>query len=301
MSLRILSFGVVSLGIAFPMVSSALAQRNANPAMQRMQAMQPIRTGGTLVSASQNQIQLSTNMNQTIYVMIGPNTEVSVTGTAEQDYLKSGVTVEFVAELDKTHTVKEKIIKMLVVTPGTDRPVGLFPPEFASPDKKSDEKAKPFAPDPGIGDAAPAKGRKKKDADLFGGDSSASKPGKSNNPQFPGTFTVRGTIKMCKDRKITVAAGRGPTVKAELADDVTIDVDMSDLHAAQRDDRVTVDGLTTQARPNMVMAKSIKIELANPLSGAKKHAARPAKAPATHPTKAKKDTSDADDLLGTGK
>ena len=34
---------------------------------------------------------------------------MSVTGTAEQDYLKSGVTVEFVAEVDKTHTVKDKI------------------------------------------------------------------------------------------------------------------------------------------------------------------------------------------------
>ena len=73
-----------------------------------MPPMQPIKTGGTLVSADQNQIQLSTNTNQTIYVMFGPNTQVSVTGTAEQDYLKSGVTVEFVAEVDKAHTVKEK-------------------------------------------------------------------------------------------------------------------------------------------------------------------------------------------------
>ena len=143
----------------------------------------------------------------------------------------------------------------------------------------------------------------KKDADPFGGDLSASKPGKaqSSAPQFPGTFTVRGTIKMCKDGKITVSAGRGPTVKAELANDVTIDVDMADLRVAQRDDKVTVNGLTSQARPNMVMAKSIKIELANPLSGAKKHAAGRQDTGHPHPAKAKKDRADADDLLGTGK
>ena len=111
----------------------------------------------------------------------------------------------------------------------------------------------------------------------------------------------RGTIKMCKDGKITVAAGRGPTVKAEIASDVTIDVDMADLRAAQRDDRVTVNGKTTQARPNMVLAQSIKIELANPLSGAKKHATHSTKTPAVRPTKAKKESSDADTLLGTGK
>ena len=83
-----------------------------------------------LVQVGQGQLQLSTNMNQTIFVMVGPNTEVSVTGKAEPDYLKSGVNVEFVAEVDKTHTVKDKIIKMLIVTPTTERPAGLFAPSL---------------------------------------------------------------------------------------------------------------------------------------------------------------------------
>ena len=103
---------------------------------------------------------------------------------------------------------------------------------------------------------------------------------------------------MCKDGKITVSAGHGPTIKAELASDVMIDVDMADLHAVQPDDRVTVDGFASPALPNVVMAKSIKVELANPLSGAKKHASH-SKTPAAHAPKAKKGAAD-DDLLGTG-
>jgi len=258
-----------------------------NPAMQRVQS---IRTVGTLVSANQNQIQLATNTNQTIYVMMGPDTEVSVTGTAEQDYLKAGVCVEFVAEVDKSHTVKEKIIKLQVISLSADRPAGLLPPDFASVDKKAD---------PGIGDTAPAKGSKKKETDVFG-DSSGRKPARTQSgaPQLPGTFTVRGTIKMCKDGKITVSAGRGPTVKAELDNDAKIDVDLADIRVAQRDDKITVNGLTSQARPNMVMAKSVKIDLANPLTGAKKHSTRSAKTPVNRPAKAKKDTSEGDDLLG---
>ena len=90
-----------------------------------------------------------------MYVMLGPETEVSVTGSAEQDYLKSGVTVEFVAEIDKTHTVKEKIIKMIIFTPTTEGP-GLFAPEFVAHEggEEGRRKAKPLAHDPGIGEAA---------------------------------------------------------------------------------------------------------------------------------------------------
>ena len=132
-----------------------------------------------------------------------------------------------------------------------------------------------MAPDPGIGPVTQPKGHKaggKKDPDSLGDDPLTSKPskGRTGVQKFPGTFTVRGTIKMCKDGKITVLPGRGPTIKAEVAADATIDVDTADFRIAQPDDRVTVEGLAKKGQPNMVLAKSIKIELANPLSGAKK-------------------------------
>ncbi len=292
MSIRVLPSGVVAFGLALLIVSTAEAQlpRNRNPGMQQMQ---PIKTAGTFVMAAQNQLQMSTNTNQKILVKFGPDTEVSVSGTAEQDYLKSGVNIEFVAEVDKNHTVQDKITHLLIITPTTDRPAGLFPPDFATPDKKDakgdGEKAKPFGADPGIGDAPPAKGRKKKEADPFGADPFASKPSKarSSAPQFPGTFTVRGTIRMCKDGKITVSAGRGASIKAELKDDVTIDVDMADLRAAQPDDRITVDGFANQGMPNMVLAKSIKIELANPLSARRNMFRMPRRRPRTAPRRRK--------------
>jgi hypothetical protein len=281
MSLRVLSSGLVALGVALSIVSTAVAQGTQqqcaachagaarNPAVQQPQ-IQPIKTGGALVATGQNQIQLSTGVNQTLLVMTGPNTQVSVAGTAEQDYLKSGVTVEFVAEVDKTHAVKEKIGHLLIVSPTTDRPIGLFPPESATPEKKGEKgeksakategKANPLTPGPGIGGAVPAKAR-------------------STAPQFPGTFTVRGTIKSSKSGEITVAAGRA-SIKAELANDATIDVDMDDVRIAQPGDKVTVSGFASKALPNVVMAEAIKIELANPLSGAKKPVTRPAKTPA---------------------
>ena len=298
MFFRILSSGLVVLGVALLMQSTASAQR-PNPAMQKLQ---PITTGGTLILAGPNQLQLSTNTNQTIYVMVMPNTEVSVTGTAEKDYLKTGVNVEFVAEVDK-HVVKEKVIHLIVFTPSTDRPIGLSSSDFAVEDKKSKksgkgpkadgEKANPLVPDPGIDAPVNSHKASKKDADLLGGDSPTGKPAKAQGGS--GTFTVRGTIKMFKNGKLTVAAGRGPTIKAELAEDATIDVDMADIKVAQRDDRVTVKGQTTQVQPNRIWAESIEIQLSNPLSG-KKHKTPPAKAPSSG--KAKKTTGNGDDLLG---
>jgi len=317
MSFRLLSTWFAALGVTLLMVSSALAQppnRN-NPGMQGMQRMQKIKVVGTFVTADQTHIQMSTNTNQPVMVLTGPDTEVSVTGTAEQEYLKSGVNVEFVAEVDKTHTVKDKITKLLVISPTADRPIGLFPPESATPVKKAGkgenaegEKHGPPGPgpgpDPGIG-GPPGPPRQRRppanaDADSQGGDLFNGKPAKAkkNVPQFPGTFTVRGTIKMSKNGAITVSAGRGPTVKAVLANDATIDVVMSDFHAAQRDDKVTVNGFTNQAHPNMVMAESISIELANPLTGAKKRTTRPAKPLPAITSKAKTPPDDSDSPLG---
>jgi hypothetical protein len=290
------------------MVASAMAQPNYQRQAMQQQRPQRIKTGGTLVSASQSQIQITTNTNQSIMVMIGPNTTVNVTGTAEQDYLKSPVTVEFVAEVAKGGTVAEKISHLVVVSPSTDRPAGFYPPETAVTGSKGEKGGKPgadnanaAAADPGIADPTAKKGKARgaQADDVFGAKPAKSQSG-SQALKPPGTFAVRGTIKSCKDGKISLSAGRS-TIKAELAADATIDVDMSDLRAVQRDDKVTVNGLTTQARPNMVLAESIKIELANPLSGTKKHAARPAKAAATESKPKKPAAADATDPLGGGK
>jgi hypothetical protein len=244
---------------------------------------QPVKISGTLIAANQNGIQISTSANQKILVGVRPDTQVSVTGTAEQDYLKSKskLTVEFVGEVDKGekggYVVKDKIDKLLIVSPTADRPLGLSPADAATPDKK-DEKGP----------------KTKEKANPLGGDPLAGKPakGRSSVPQIPGTFTVRGTVKMGKNGLMTVATGRW-TIKATLADDATIDVDLADISVARPDDQVTASG--RQVRPDAMMAESITIEMANPLTG-KKHKTSAGK---TSAPKAKKGTGD--DAAGGGK
>ena len=289
MPLCVRSSGCLALGVLLLAASTAMAQLDWDKKRERPKPppLQPIKTSGMLVSSGPNAVQLLTNQKQAIFVMVGPGTQVTVTGTAEQDYLKSGVTVEFTAAVDKEGAVKDKIGHLAVVSLAADRPAGLFPPDVPL-EKKGDKPEEEKLLLPSDLEAA-QKARGKKDAaglgsGLSGGNSAK---GRGSRPRLPGAFTVRGTIKLCKEGKITVAVGRGPTIKAELARDVKIDVNMADFRAAQRGDRVEASGLTSEARPNVVLAESITINLANPLSGPKKHAARPGKTPAADAGRAK--------------
>jgi hypothetical protein len=287
MSRRSSIHGLLAIALALLAAIPAFAQpfRRGNPGM--MQPQVPRTYKGTLVSAAGGQIQITVD-SKPLYVMIGQSTDVSVTGSAEAEYLKPGLEVEFVAEVAKGGVVSQKVDHLTLVTTSTDRPSGLLPPEDASSGKKGgkDEQAAPAG-----GDAQAAKARNQDAEPPLGGNSKAGKTSKSHSgaPQLPGTFTVRGKLRMYKAGKITVALTHGPLVKAELADNATIDVDMADVRVAQRDDAVTVKG--SQVRPGMIAAQSVTIELANPLTGKKK--AKSAKTPAAHAKAKGGDAADA--------
>ncbi len=272
MSRRIAVSGVFAFVLSLVNIFPAAAQpfRRGN---QNMAPPKAVSLKGTLVSASANQLQITVD-SKPVYVAIGQDTEVSITGMAEPEYLKSGMGVEFVAEVAKGGVVSEKLDHLTLVTiSSTDRPSGLLPPSEGASKKKGDKDDKAQPPAAAGGDAPDATSGKK--SKSHGG-----------TPQLPGTYTVRGTLRMARNGKISLAVAHGPLVKAELAEGATIDVDLTDVRIAQRDDAVTVKG--NQVRPGMIAANSVTIALAAPLTG-KKHA----KAPSTR-SKAK----DADAAAG---
>ncbi len=273
--------------------------------------MQQVRAEGTFVAVGgATQFQMIDKDKRPIYVMIGQNTKVQVSGGADIDYLKAGVCVEFLAEVPKGGIVTEKLDKLSVFTPSTDRPLGLAAAELAARAKKDekdkeggekgpDAKEKPLAPDPGLDAPSPKArtGRAKPRADQFGSEAPAAKSGRGAAAlQPPGTFTVRGTVKSCTNGKLRVSPGRGPVITVDLAEGAEIDVDSTDIRLAQRDDKVSVTG---KAMQNRVMAESVTIELSSRLSSGKKrvpHAPAAAKSlttkPLTKPIRGKKDAGD---------
>lgn len=205
-------------------------------------------------------------------IMVGMNsqTEIHVTGTAEPGYLAPKMFVEFVADLSATGESKDKIDKLSICSPSSDRPAGLSEPLPQGDKKNKNDKDAPAAAAPGGDNGGNAAGKKTSGKNAFdsGFDPSSSKSKThTSGPKLPGTFTVRGTVKSYKNGKLMVSTGHGPIVKVDISDSATIDVDVSDMRGVSQGDKVTVKG---QGIKNQVLAASIAIEMSNPLTGAKK-------------------------------
>src|SRR5262249_15868936 len=135
MSIRLFFLSLAVIAATLAAASPAAAQPNVrNPRMQ--QQMQKTKTSGTLVSANASQMQVATSTNESVYVMVGQGSEVTITGTAEQDYLKPSMFVEFTAEVGKGGKVDAKIDHLTICSQSEDRPAGLSAPDLAPAKKK---------------------------------------------------------------------------------------------------------------------------------------------------------------------
>ena len=224
-------------------------------------------SAGTVETVGQGGIGITTKSGQTINVAVTPATKVRLTGEATPDFIKPGFAVEFTAEVDKKHIVAEKVTVLTVVTLTAERGAGLFAEESASASAVEQDDFG-FAAGKGGGGANAAAAEK--DAKK------AEKHKPAAAIQLPGTCVVRGTVRSCKAGKLVVAIDHG-VVKADLADNAQIAVNMADISQAKKGDAVTARGRSVrQGQQRMVQAESVTIKAAEPLTGGGKK--RPPKA-----------------------
>jgi hypothetical protein len=185
-------------------------------------------------------------------VYVQPTTSILVTGTADPEFLKVGLTVQFQANLDKDHKAKDSVGELTLVTPSRENPAGIFAPG-SSPQKLSD---------PGSAGKATAKPAEKGGTEpTFGG---------------AGMSRVVGRITKLHDNALTIRAGT-KNVSIELAADLKIHVYLTDLKFASAGDSITIQGKEYKGKPGFCAADSLKITLAQPLTEKKKKPA-PSKA-----------------------
>ena len=207
---------------------------------QAQQGHRPIGLTGIIQKIVPGGIVMSNRNGQAITVMVTPATKVRLTGLATSDFIKPGIAVEFTAEVDKKHTVAEKITSLSVVTLTAQRIAGLFP--------VGTENANPAGAD-NIGSVAGKNAEKHKAAPPI---------------QLPATLVVRGQVKSFKAGKLMVTLGHGG-VKAELADNAHIAVDLADINAARKGDHIMVRCRAIQR--GMPQADSVTIRAADLFSG----------------------------------
>ncbi len=88
---------------------------------------------GTIVEIQNDVISIRDSKNETWFLKLVDDTKITITGTAELDYLRPGVLVQFLAEFDKRNTVISSVKEVQVISSQGKPALGLFSAEEGEP------------------------------------------------------------------------------------------------------------------------------------------------------------------------
>ncbi len=71
---------------------------------------------GNIEALGSGGLKVKTESGQTVVVTTSPATKVQYTGKATVDFLRNGVAIEFTAEVDEKHVVKEAVTQLTIVS-----------------------------------------------------------------------------------------------------------------------------------------------------------------------------------------
>ena len=260
---------------------------------------EPFEAEGTVQGVMMGRIQMVTNANKPILVVMHPMARIHLLGTGSIDLLRTGMYVELVGDLDKLGVGKEKVSQLTIFTPNPNRLAGLYPEGVAAVKRTNKDgnnfgqgegparggAAAPVGGDPGIAAEPTGKGGRRGRGRQAGGDDLGGPGGPDGAPggarppavtvQLPAVCTVRGQVKAFHDNNLSVLAGRS-TVRIELTDNPQVDVDVADYSMAAKGDRIKVKGRGFPSK-GLVQAEMVQIDAVQPLTAAKKHTAKPSK------------------------
>ena len=198
---------------------------------------QPMNTTGTIRAISPKALQIIAEDGSPWIIALPERRELLVYhGTAPAQWLQRGMFVRFTATLDKRLETEETVRELVVVTvrPGVEP--GVFPEADAAQLLADAEQNK--------------KTRKKK---------------RQPPPDTPVPCLVIGRLYGYKNGEMTVAAGR-LMVKAPLAEDAKVTIEVNDHSLARPGDKVEVSALFFLNAPGRATARQMKITAAGPLA-----------------------------------
>jgi len=226
-------------------------QQQQRQMLQQQMQPQEVHFEGTISSASHGAILATDSTGRPWKVVIPATAAVDVTGTAEANFLKAGMMVDFKTAFDDRGEMKEKVGELTVI-PSTDRKsIGILPADGSDP---ADAKNKP--------------GKR-------GG-----KSGDEKGEPPPGPCRIVGKLVNNHGTLSVQVRGMQP-IALNLSDSAVIKVEFDDYSAAQSGDSISVKGMAPPGRVSAtgrpmndaqggVQATEVKITLAKPLQGARK-------------------------------
>jgi hypothetical protein len=257
--------------------------RNADEAMERERmnrrgpggmVRQPGWVGeGVIHSLTGNQINMVVAGNQPWRVRMEDNAQLSTKGEVSPALLRPRSVVRFKALLTARDVAVEPITELEVFTPRTGFVSGK---EIPTPDEESAGQPEDFAPEADVNDAAEVAKEEhleKESSPLSRRSPQRTRQRNRNDDDEAATqeFEVTGVVVSFKRGKLLVDAGEGGKIRAELAEDARVKVNLQSLDLAQPGAKIKVSGL---AMPNFdglggdVVARSVEVTLAPPAPSA---------------------------------
>lgn len=209
---------------------------------------------GVLKGARGAVLQMQTTEGEQWLVQVQPARpwDVNFTGAAEASFVKPGMLVQFSSKLNKRGQADEPVTQLIVFTMKEGYQLGVMSETNVSGGLSS-----------GLFEEVEEQPKEKK-----------AKVKLDENA----VYRVAGQItKISRTGEMTVNAG-GTTVKADLAEDAKVSVDVNDLAYARPGDKVEVRGWYYAAQKGKAVATQVSISAAEPLAGPKKKGPPGAKA-----------------------
>jgi hypothetical protein len=212
------------------------AQFNQRGPQVQIQRPRPHKIEGSLENMAPGLLNVVTEQGVWL-VGVNQQTLLTVSGTAEPSYLRAGLTVRFEGDFDSKGIPVKPVKEITIFTPRVTTDIGVAPAQGG------------FAPEPDPA-AEPKKDAKEPPVD--------SKP-----------YSIGGKLTGLKNTgpktyEIQVDAG-SQTVKAPLAEDVKILIEVADLSIASKGDKVIAEG--TYTVQGQLVGREINIEMQKPLAG----------------------------------
>lgn len=236
----------------------------ANCQDNQVGGLQIAKLNGTVGAVAGNQIKFTTKEKEDYFAVVGNDTSVRYSGTAQADFLAPGILVRFNAEISNAGVAAAPIKKIEVFTVNQSRRI--------SPEQMRDQTPgayqlgeEPDAQKP-VANAAkktPASDAKKPVAN------SKKPPAKTNNKKSTPAaanqeYRVVGMIAGAQGKKFMVQAGNAQ-VQFELDPKAEISVNTSDPSFFQLGDEIKITGLRMAGQDKFVQCETVEVTGAKPL------------------------------------
>jgi hypothetical protein len=245
----VLALAASGAGLVAPTIAKAqYGARPRQPEQPQVQR-QPVQCAATVKQVARGLVQVATDAGEQWVVRVEARPQdISFTGSADSSFLRTGMWVRFNSKLTKRGQATEPLTSLTLFTPREGQEAGV-------------------RAETGVGGGAAA--------GLF----EETKPDANARPKGKSTedviYLVAGQItKISRQGELTVSA-RGTTVKADLADNVKISLDLSDLSYLRAGDKFDFEGWHIAGQNGQAVATRVNASAAQPLGEpAKKKAER---------------------------